>query len=238
MFNPTRSPSFFDIENQLDKIHDLNNFFVRLFMYFIILSVSVSMLPNACCSDAARNSDWLIDNRSYVSGITVSPDGKDLTLSNGLVSRIFRTSPNLATGPRLYDTDSTKAVVKQWVDFYKKYRPILDSDIIHLRRPDGQDWDGFLHVNPSLTHKGFLMVYNPLATPVEKEIRVPLYYTGITEKARVKEQDHASQTVRMERDYSIPFKIRIPAKGYNWYVIEEDCNISAEFSEPSCPCFN
>ncbi|MBN1125385.1 MAG: hypothetical protein JXA82_10280, partial [Sedimentisphaerales bacterium] len=39
-------------------------------------------------------------------------------------------------GPRLYDTDATKAVVKKWVDFYKKYRPILDSDIIHLRRAD------------------------------------------------------------------------------------------------------
>jgi hypothetical protein len=25
-----RSPSFFDIENQLDKIHELNNFLVRL----------------------------------------------------------------------------------------------------------------------------------------------------------------------------------------------------------------
>ncbi|MDR1335261.1 MAG: hypothetical protein LBK22_00345, partial [Tannerella sp.] len=124
-------------------------------------------------------------------------------------------------GPRLYDTDSTKAAVKQWVDFYKKYRPILDSDIIHLRRPDGQDWDGFLHVNPALQQKGFLMVYNPLETPVEKEIRVPLYYTGITGQATVKEQDLASQTVRTARDYSIPLKIRIPAKGYNWYVIED-----------------
>jgi hypothetical protein len=124
-------------------------------------------------------------------------------------------------GPRLYDTDSTKAVVKHWVDFYKKYRPILDSDIIHLRRPDGQDWDGILHVNPALPQKGFLMVYNPLDTPVEKEICVPLYYTGITGQARIREQDLASRTVRLERDYSIPLKIRIPAKGYNWYVIED-----------------
>jgi hypothetical protein len=30
MFNSSQSPSFFDIENQLDKIHDLNNFLVRL----------------------------------------------------------------------------------------------------------------------------------------------------------------------------------------------------------------
>ncbi|MDR1383228.1 MAG: transposase [Planctomycetaceae bacterium] len=30
MFNSSQSPSFFDIENQLDKIHELNNFLVRL----------------------------------------------------------------------------------------------------------------------------------------------------------------------------------------------------------------
>jgi len=41
-------------------------------------------------------------------------------------------------GWRLYDTEVTKAVVKRWVQFYKKYRPILDSDIIHVRRPDGR----------------------------------------------------------------------------------------------------
>ncbi|MCY3787739.1 MAG: alpha-galactosidase, partial [Gemmatimonadetes bacterium] len=28
-------------------------------------------------------------------------------------------------GPRLFDTEQTKTVVKKWVDFYKKYRPIL-----------------------------------------------------------------------------------------------------------------
>ena len=51
-------------------------------------------------------------------------------------------------GPRLFDTDETKAVVKKWVDFYKAHRAILDSDLIHLRRADGRDWDGWLHVNP------------------------------------------------------------------------------------------
>ena len=50
-------------------------------------------------------------------------------------------------GPRLYDTDQTKAVVKKWVDFFKMYRDILESDIIHVRRADGRDIDCILHVN-------------------------------------------------------------------------------------------
>ena len=53
-------------------------------------------------------------------------------------------------GPRLYDGVETKAAVKKWVDFYKCYRAILESDIIHLRRADGRDIDGVMHVNPQL----------------------------------------------------------------------------------------
>ncbi len=29
-------------------------------------------------------------------------------------------------------------LVKKWVDFYKTYRDILISDIVHVRRPDMQ----------------------------------------------------------------------------------------------------
>jgi hypothetical protein len=40
-------------------------------------------------------------------------------------------------GPRLYDTDATKAVVQKWVAWFKRYRDILESDLIHVRRADG-----------------------------------------------------------------------------------------------------
>jgi hypothetical protein len=124
-------------------------------------------------------------------------------------------------GPRLYDTEETRTLVAHWVSLYKKYRAILDSDIIHLRRPDGRDWDGILHVNPRLKQKGFLSVYNPLEVDIEREIRVPLYYTGLTDKAVVKEQDGKAMKYTLNRDYSITMTVKIPAKGYNWYVIEK-----------------
>lgn len=111
-------------------------------------------------------------------------------------------------------------MVSHWVAFYKKYRRILDSDIVHLRRPDGRDWDGILHVNPDIQQKGFLAVYNPLLTDIERTIRVPLYYTGLHDKVRVKEQDDKARTYTVGRDYSISLKIRIPAKGFNWYIFE------------------
>ncbi len=128
-------------------------------------------------------------------------------------------------GPRLYDTDKTRELVKKWVNFYKRHRAILDSDIIHLRRPDGQDWDGIMHVNPKLKEKAFISIYNPLDKDIEKEIKIPLYYTGISNKAIVKEQGTNDREYTLERDYSISLKIQIPAKGYNWYIVESKATV-------------
>ncbi len=64
-------------------------------------------------------------------------------------------------GPRLYDTPQTKALVQQWVGWFKQHRAILESDILHLRRADARDIDGILHVNPNLPEKGLAVFYNP-----------------------------------------------------------------------------
>lgn len=123
-------------------------------------------------------------------------------------------------GPQLYDSPETKAIVKKWVDFYKKHRAILDSDIIHLRRPDGRDWDGILHVNPFIEEKGLLMVYNPLQQPVKKKIKVPVYYTGLSDKVTVADSNGKTDTYTISRDYKITLEIEIPAKGRSWYIFK------------------
>jgi len=123
-------------------------------------------------------------------------------------------------GPRLYDTPKTKAVVKKVIDWYKNYREILNSDIIHLRRPSGKDWDGFMHVNPNLKEKGLLMVFNPTDKDMTRKIDLPLYYTGLTETAKVREKEGSFKTYQLTRDYKINIEVNIPANGYTWLVIE------------------
>jgi hypothetical protein len=123
-------------------------------------------------------------------------------------------------GPRLYDTDDTEKLVHKWVDFYKTYRAILDADIIHLRRPDGRDWDGFIHVSPKLKNKGLLSLYNPLTVPISREIKVPLYYTGLTDQVLVLEAGKSGKKYKLERDYTIKLKVTIPANGYIWYLFQ------------------
>jgi hypothetical protein len=122
-------------------------------------------------------------------------------------------------GPRLFDSDETKSIVKHWVDFYKQHRAILDSDIIHLRRADARDWDGWLHVNPHLPERGLAFLYNPLSVPIEREIRLPLYYTGLKDFAVLRWQSGKSDRVALARDYSTRVNVNIPARSRSWILI-------------------
>ena len=123
-------------------------------------------------------------------------------------------------GPRLFDTDRTKAMVKSKVDWFKAHRDILESDLIHGHRADARDLDWMLHVNPKLKEKGMLVVFNPLNEPVTRKLRVNLYYTGLTGSARVREKGGTAKRFKLARDYSAELPVTVPAQGMNWFVVE------------------
>ena len=125
-------------------------------------------------------------------------------------------------GPRLFDTDRTRDMVKRNVQWFKKYRNILESDVIHGRRPDGRSLDWILHANPQLNEKGMLLVYNPTDQEVTQTLRVNLYYTGLTDEFTISEQDRRPVRMKLNRDYSVDVTVTIPAGGMNWLVIREE----------------
>jgi hypothetical protein len=130
-------------------------------------------------------------------------------------------------GPRLYDADTTRELVTATVAWYKQYRDILNGDIIHLRRPDGRDWDGILHVLPGSPVPGMLLIYNPLTVPIVRDIRIPLYYTGLARKkivtiipGKTLSETAPAQLARPDQDGYINVHVILPARGYNWYTIK------------------
>lgn len=123
-------------------------------------------------------------------------------------------------GPRLYDTEKTKQTVNDVIQWYKKYRDILNSDIIHLRRADGRDWDGWMHVNTSLKQKALLMLFNPLKQSITRTITVPVYYTGLSKTATIKINGVNSNTVSISREYEIKIPVTINPQDYIWITIE------------------
>jgi hypothetical protein len=123
-------------------------------------------------------------------------------------------------GPRLYDTTTTLDLVRNWVTFYKKHRLILDSDIIHVRRPDGSSLDAILHVNPDAAEKGLLIVYNPLGNTVSTTMKVNVYYTGLDNKVSVTDNKGNEQVLTTERNYTISLPVTVEAHSQSWYIMK------------------
>ena len=117
-------------------------------------------------------------------------------------------------------------MVKQRVDWFKQYRDILESDVIHGRRADGRDLDWMLHVNPALEEKGMLVVFNPLNEPVESTIRVNLYYTGLTETADIHAEGGDAESYELARDYTIDLPVQVPGGGMRWFVIRRGSRVN------------
>jgi hypothetical protein len=103
---------------------------------------------------------------------------------------------------------------------YKKYREILNSDIIHLRRADGRDWDGWMHVNPLLKQKGLIMIFNPLKEKITRTIKVPLYYTGLKDQAIVVPEKAKSFVTKLNRNYEFELTFTLDPESYSWFLIQ------------------
>ena len=123
-------------------------------------------------------------------------------------------------GTRLYDSDKTKDVVMKWTSFYKKYRQILISDVVHVRRADMQNIDSFMHVNPFLEYKGLAMVFNPTERHIVTTLTLPLYYTGLTQRALIGEQALNSKYYNLDRNYNVEVSIDLRPLNITWFLIQ------------------
>ncbi|MDC6361686.1 MULTISPECIES: glycoside hydrolase family 36 N-terminal domain-containing protein [Flavobacteriaceae] len=123
-------------------------------------------------------------------------------------------------GPRLYDAKETKDLVISQIEHYKQYRDILNSDIIHLKRPDGRSWDGFMHANPDIENKGLVMLFNPTDKTIKETLEIPMYYTDIHAIAQISHEGTNTKEYTVNRDYTIPLQVEIAPNGYTWYLIK------------------
>ena len=156
------------------------------------------------------------------SAATIEPLSEHLDVYKTLMFQNYSSGVQACyRGPRLYDTEETRQAVCDIISWYKQHREILNSDIIHLRRPDARDWDGLMHVNPTLTERALAVFYNPLSEPITRTIHLPLYYTGLTRHAVLREQDGHPRRYRLDSNCSLTLTVTIPANGYTWYVVTE-----------------
>ena len=120
-------------------------------------------------------------------------------------------------GPRLFDTPETLALVRRWTAFYKRYRRVLTGDFIHLRRPDGRDWDGWIMCDAAAPDevRAIASVFNPTAEPLTRTLVLPLHYAGLKGRARVRCGDAGTwQELPLDARDRGRLAVTIPAEGY------------------------
>lgn len=119
-------------------------------------------------------------------------------------------------GTRLYDSPETMAEVKKRVDFYKANRAILDSELVPLRRADGRDWDGWIHVNPTLPTPALALLFNALDQPLTRRITIPLYYAGLMNKASIRINDEPARVLALNRSQEAVVEVTLPARSVTY----------------------
>ena len=83
------------------------------------------------------------------------------------------------------------------------------------------DYDCILHVNPYITNRGLAMIFNPTQSTISLSISLPLYYTGISNKALALHEGQKPGTViALERDYSIQVSVEMAAQTVTWVLIQ------------------
>ncbi|XZE53542.1 LamG domain-containing protein [Planctomycetaceae bacterium SH139] len=123
-------------------------------------------------------------------------------------------------GHRLYDGPKSKAMLKKWMAWYHKHKEVILGDIIHLERPDGRGLDYYLHVNAGGKEKGMLLVFNPLDTEASQTVDLPLYYTGLTSQASIRNREGTAEIHQLDGASSTRLPVTLPAGGFTWFIIE------------------
>ena len=123
-------------------------------------------------------------------------------------------------GPRLYDTDQTRDLVKHWVDWFKAHRDILESDVIHVRRADGRRLDAVLHVNPNLPTKAMAVVYNPSDKELTETIALPLYYSGLSGHCRLSINDGPYAPEKLDPNHRLFVTASVGPKKCQWFCVQ------------------
>lgn len=129
-------------------------------------------------------------------------------------------------GPRLYDTDATRALVQGWTGWFRAHRGVLEADVLHGRRPDGRDVDWLLHVDPRGATKALLAVHNPLDVEAVRSLALDLRLAGIAPGQAVALRDvtpGSGETpalqVQTQADGRALAPVRVPARGFRAYAL-------------------
>ena len=60
----------------------------------------------------------------------------------------------------------------------------------------------------------------PTDASITKTLDIPLYYTGLTNTAQIRDQKGTPKEYALAREYKVKLPVTLPANGYTWILIE------------------
>ena len=77
----------------------------------------------------------------------------------------------------------------------------------------------FTH-QPAIEAQGPAMVHNPLDRAAKKRLKLPLYYTGLTTTASIREQQGKSKKYELDREYNVVIPVNMAPRSVSWFIVE------------------
>ena len=64
------------------------------------------------------------------------------------------------------------------------------------------------------------MLFNPLKEKITRTIQLPLYYTGLKDKATVTNEKGKIILAKLNRNYEIELTFTLEPETYSWFLIQ------------------
>eukprot|EP00947_MAST-08B_sp_MAST-8B-sp1_P002305 g2305.t1 len=184
----------------------------------------------------------------HAGGAAATFQGHDVAFEWGLAQYLGAGTAACYRGAELWNASTAagqriRSQVKKWTGFFKRHRQTLIQPVVHLRRPDMQSWDGWLHVNPfaygsggggggnddddddddddndNSEEVGAAMLFNPTKRAIELQLSLPLYYTGLDTAAMISVDEAPAVKMTLGRDYSVLLSLSMPPETIHTVVV-------------------
>jgi hypothetical protein len=174
---------------------------------------------------------WRTPGMCWNDGVAFNPPSANADLYQTILATYFGAGIPGQFWMPLSD-DATFPMVKGWVDWFKQYRAILMSDIIHVKRADGRSLDGWLHVNSSLPTRGLAMIFNPTPNDMLTTVSLPLYYAGVTNTAAIREREGTPRAYALDPQGRAQLPLYVPSGGLTWLVVQQGDSATPVAGDP------
>ena len=182
----------------------------------------------------------------YQTNATLTPLEEHLSEVNWVLSQTFGTGIMAQLRSRfLYDGPKSKALLGQWIAWFRKYQGILSQDFVTLALTTNcvnetqptmrcsldpsTGIDAIIHhgspgIRSDFSERAMVMVWNPSQFAFTGPLTAPLYYSGLTHAAGVRTvgvsyEGATPDRVPLAKSDSVDLKVQLGPRELTWIVI-------------------